>query len=277
MTLLPELRADLERAANRPSSRLARLRPAAVSYKLGGSLRRTPLLTAGAVAVVLAAGGAATAAVTGWTPKLGDDRRGHPTADLTSPPASQLERLAVLRRSPTAADRGPDVRRALRFFGPSTHGIRTGSVRYLGRTITGRAIILVPVANASGTTDALCLWVADVEGGGYTCSDTNALLNGSALLSIGNQVDRLVPAKPKTGSDEPSPKDRNGHYLRVAVRPGAATTLALVPDGVARVQAGRAPAVEVRDNLAVLRNTTERPGVIRWLDARGRLVPQQRP
>lgn len=272
MTLLPDLRADLERAADRPRRRLPLALDGRTPIAGGSRDRRTPLLTAGAVVAVLAAGGVATAAVTGWNPQLGDDRRGHPTADPSLPPAEQLDRLAVLRREPSAADRGVEVRNALSYFSPASRGIRTDSVRYLGKAPNGRAVVLVPAVEAHGTRDALCLWVEDTDGGGYTCPDTRALLSGSAVLSITEPRALSAHQRRALRRSQPLKTDAPGHYRRVVVRLGVATTFVLVPDGVAKVQLGNASPVDVYDNLAILPGEVPPPGTVRWLDAAGHPV-----
>lgn len=276
MTIFPELRSDLERAADRPKLRLP-LASINRGPAAAGRGRRTPLLTVGTVVAVLAAGGAATAAVTGWEPPLGDERRGRPTADPSLPPAAQLNKLAVLRRDPSSADRGPAVRRALTFFSPSSRGIRTNSVRYLGKAPNGRAVLLVPAVNAHGTEDALCLWVEDTEGGGSTCPDTQALLAGSAMLSVA-EPDKLLPKQRRAlASRSPNKTDEHGTYRIVNLRPGPATTFALIPDGVAQVQVGGARPVEVHDNLAIMTGELPAPSTVRWLDAEGRPIPRAEP
>src|SRR5688500_10995749 len=100
---------------------------AAAAERLGRPRRlRAPLAIAFGV---LALGGAGAAAPDFWQPQLGDDRRGHPTASSSDVPAEQLERFGVLRREPTAGDRGQPVRSALTYLAPDFDGIRTEGVR----------------------------------------------------------------------------------------------------------------------------------------------------
>jgi hypothetical protein len=130
--------------------------------------RRAALATCAAALL----GGTALAATHPWSPELGTPqfREPPPTASADAPPHSQLEVLGVLRRAPTAADRGPEVRAALRYLsGISTHGIRTDYIRRLDAGASGGPVTLVPVAQwrpAAGEAakrDALCVFAAELR------------------------------------------------------------------------------------------------------------------
>ncbi len=242
--------------------------------------RRHARFAALAVAAILAIAGAAVAATAIWQPQLGDDRRGHPTASGSAPPADQLEHLGVLRRDQTDADRGAQSRYALSFQDPSLKGIRTAYVRLLGTRPDGRGYVLIPVASWQGIRDALCLWDQDVEGGGQSCFSTEQIRDGRAtMLAIAIPPELRRPRHPiKIGADG-LPKNVPPPPMPV----GGVRYSGLVPDGVASVElrnAYGAARARVHDNFfasGVAFNPADpnrrvQPGdtpAIRWLDADG--------
>jgi hypothetical protein len=202
MTVLPQLQAALLAAHDRRErKRRARRRTVIALAVLFG----VPIL-----------GGGALAATGVWAPPLGDHARGRPTRGLSGPPHSQLAEMGVLRRPQTAQDRGPEVRKALTFLAAhSVQGVRTNSVRYLGRGLNGRAIVLVPVEHynlgAPGLLqslppshhrnlgrfqpkhDGLCVITLDSDGAGFACFPIAYVHSGSATGSLGLQLYLLVP------------------------------------------------------------------------------------
>lgn len=179
--LFPELSDELETTAER------QVRP-----------RRRWLPVVGAGVAVVAIGGVATAATGVWSPQVGDESRGRPTVSASPVPKVQLDRLAVLRRSQTDADRSPEVRRVLRLVGRSYRGVRTGSMRLVGTADSGapsRSTILIPAERAEGIDDALCLYVTDRDGAGATCYSTRQILTGRFTSST-------VREKPPTAAQK---------------------------------------------------------------------------
>jgi hypothetical protein len=235
---------------------------------------------------LLALGAVTAAATTLWNPQLGDDRRGHPVAADSSPPADQLERLAVLRRDATAEDHGEEVRFALSRFSPEVGAIRTDFVRLLGTYDGGLGVVLVPAVSAKKKRDKLCLSMRDAEDGtGIGCYTTSDVLAGHALIGLIDappldpeaQANLQTPANVRKAL-ETAPKL---HRLPKSVLPGGPmTVIGLVPDGVARVRWNSAEVI-VKNNFFTLtgpesgtRRSDGAPA-LEWFDSDGKPVAQQ--
>jgi hypothetical protein len=222
MTVMQQFSADLTRAACQRADREITLRR---------RVRRTGLAAAG----VLTLGTAVATATSIWQPQLGDGRRGHPTADFSSPPADELAALGILRRASTAVDRSAESTYALRLLDPSLHGVRTAYVRQLGSQPNGGGFILIPVQSyqapdASGSTiaNALCIFARDRDGGGLGCYSMQQILEGHAVGS-------LVQPGPAETAATASPQPSGSHFTRERVSLTQGFTYGLVPDGVASV------------------------------------------
>jgi hypothetical protein len=217
------------------------------------SAHRRGRVAAFAVTGALGLGGAAAVAQTIWAPQLGDDRRGHPTASASSPPADQLAVLGVLRRPATVADHGAQSTYALRLMNPSLVGIRTAYVRLLGTQSDGLGFVLVPVASygsPDGTgskPDALCLFSRDTDGGGLGCFTTSELLAGAAVMEMYEPapaspapagLEAASPGAASPGAAGMGPASPTAGYQRVrgAVNLAGSRVFGLVPDGVASVR-----------------------------------------
>jgi hypothetical protein len=218
------------------------------------SAHRRGRVAAFAVTGALGLGGAAAVAQTIWAPQLGDDRRGHPTASASSPPAGQLAVLGVLRRPATAADHGAQSTYALRLMDPSLEGIRTAYVRLLGTQSGGDlGFVLVPVASygsPDGTgskPDALCLFSRDTDGGGLGCFTTAELLAGAAVMEMYEPAPARPEAAPPTAAGlgaasttaaglEAASPTAGYERVRGAVNLAGSRVFGLVPDGVASVR-----------------------------------------
>jgi hypothetical protein len=151
-----------------------------------------------------------------------------------------LRALAVLRRPPTAADRSPAVRRALRVVARDRmRGVRVDAVRLLARSR-----ILVPVEHVTGLAqpDVLCLYTPVSNGVGGTCATFADLY-------------------------------KHGHIGW----PGP--PFGLVPDGVAsvklRVRGGRTIAAPVRGNVYAVDEDVFAIQPPLWLDASGHEIPRR--
>lgn len=215
----------------------------------------------GAAATVSVVGVAAAA--TGlWNPSLGDDQRGHPSAASTDVPAVQLDRFGVLRRAADATDRDATTEHALRYLDSRFEGVRTQRIRAVHGLAPDRRVLIVPVKRSNdGTADALCLYAVDGEGGGIGCWSTEQALSGQAVL-------RAVP-----GVQDNATRSANDlQSLRPS--PSGATTIGLVPDGVAVVAADGVRA-DVTDNAYVLPALAPSAASVTWLDRRGEVIPRR--
>ncbi|MEV4418355.1 RNA polymerase sigma factor [Patulibacter sp. NPDC049589] len=216
----------------------------------GRSSRR--LWVAATLTGLVAAGGAAAA--TGlWSPSLGDDDRGRPSASASDVPADQLAAFAVLRRPATDADRGAAARAALRYVGGRFSGVRTDRVR---APAGAPGTVLVPVARSStGAADALCLFAPDraAGGGGISCWTTRQIREGHGSLVAVRLVTRDAVGGQERPADGAGGTDRataEGAGAQPAVAGGR--RIGLVPDGVAAVRGDDGTTAPVRDNAYVL-------------------------
>ncbi|HEX8122202.1 MAG TPA: hypothetical protein VF549_13150 [Solirubrobacteraceae bacterium] len=226
--LLKSLSVGLEAAAERHARRAARRR------------RQTRLAGVLAIALLGLTGAAAATGTLFWQPELGNESQGHATASPADVPSAQRDVLAVLRRPQTDADRGAAARYAVSWVGKDFHGVRTNSVRVLSN-----GAVLFSAERGPAGEDSLCLFLADKEAGGITCTDTDRLRrDGFAIITMpapdtkyqtknGTLVLREGQPVPVPGSAPPSPQP-----VRVT---------GVVPDGVAAVRFGQT-AVTVRDN-----------------------------
>lgn len=247
--ILPQLQEALVVASDQM---VARRRRRTQRFRLG-------LMTSAAVVTL---GGGAVASQTLWAPLLGWEDGNRPSVSHEPAPAAQADRLGVLRREQTAADRGPAARTALTSMSRRYVGVRVSAVRVIadGR---GASSVLVPVTTAKGTTagvaaksrlaaqtrdDALCLHVVyddAAAGGALRCFTTADLAQGGAMVLSGE------------------------------------TIRGVTPDGVARVRFSGARGVlrdvPVRDNLFVT-SFADVEGATRlsWVAADGRPVPLAR-
>jgi hypothetical protein len=216
LSFLDQLDAQLREVACRDPAGAAVRRPARAARRTPrrafASPHPHPRARRVAVAVVAAAsiGGTALAATGLWRPILGEPGLGSPpTISASSPPASQLDELGVLRRAQTAADRSAETEAELRYMSSVASGVRTDYVRLLSNTTGFGPAILVPVARMirrlengppavlarQPSTDALCLLVGDRDGEGSakSCFTTGDVLDGGATLSLGNGFFGLAP------------------------------------------------------------------------------------
>jgi hypothetical protein len=277
MTVLDALSNDLAAA----SERLARRELA---------LRRRARVAAIAVTGVLALGGAGAAASSLWSPRLGDDRIGHPSESSSPPPSDQLAQLGVLRRAQTDADRGASSLAALRDSGSDEFkGVRTDYVRLLATGDKGEGFVLVPVqrygadAGAGSIENALCLFAQDpADGFGISCFSTEQVLSGRALMGT-RPTPQMVPGGAPVVDATGKPTARRMRPAIVGMNPPSSTPMQLfgmVPDAVASVQiahaGGDTVTASVHDNFFDAKlpgsDVSKGPPEIRWLDASGRMV-----
>jgi hypothetical protein len=274
MTVMQQFTTDLTQAARRRADREIRL-------------RRRVRLTGLAVTGALTLGAAVAVATTVWQPQLGDERRGHPTADLSAPPADELAALGVLRRESTSGDRGAQSIYALRLLDPSLRGIRTSHVRLLGSQSNGLGFILIPVqsyeapdAGAPSIANALCVFSRDSDGGGLGCYSMQQVLEGRAVGSFAQASQSGAPTAE-------SPPSAGSHFMREQGFLTDGVSYGLVPDGVASVTVTNRQGtitVPVRENFfqASLPTTggsddgratsTSMPAMIQWRSAAGKVI-----
>jgi hypothetical protein len=217
--------------------------------------------TAAIALAVVAVGAPALAATQPWQPLLGRPAL-HATpagTSTTSPPSDQLALLGVLRRSQTAADRGPITVALLKHLGPEQAGVRVASIRLLS-SAAGAHAVLVSIehnANVAGNEpverNQLCLLF---EHGG-TCSTTVSLVAGHFVAFAGSHVLGVVPD-------------------------GVATVELHYPDQQSRAATVNDNFFEV-DDAPVTRPITapgggptppvmSAPSVLQWLDSNGRPI-----
>jgi hypothetical protein len=224
--LLDSLSADLAAAGDRLARRAARRR------------RRVRIFAITIALLGLLSTAAATATLF-WQPQLGNDSQGHPTASTSDVPADQLALLSVLRRPQTDADRGAAGRYAASWLGRQFRGVRTDSIRVL----TNGAVLFSAEHSPSGD-NALCLFLADTEGGVISCSTTDQLKRGGTALLT------MPPPDIKFRTKNGKLVLRNGRPIPVPgspTSPRPARVVGIVPDGVAAVRFGETT-VPVHDN-----------------------------
>jgi hypothetical protein len=235
----------------------------------------------------LAFGGSAMAATGVWNPGIGTDApfqgngsplsgEGPPAIVTTPVPGSMTEALGVLRRDPTAQDRGAEVEATL--AGVSfVDGVRPDSVRFLAPGDRGMATVVLSAEKSIDTkllkdiTDGkeeepVCVFRPGAAGYGHVSDVVPACFGLSDLLA-GRAYTEEINSPP-------------GHGL----------AFGLVPDGVASVTAEFADApdmtVPVSDNYfevsmsgaQVGEGKGELKGGIQdvvWRDADGNPIPQQ--
>lgn len=209
-----------------------------------------------------------------WQPELGSDKD-RPTA-IAGPPSTDLvERIAVLRRPQSEADRGAASQQALRFPDSPRTGIRTDFVRRVEPAGTADAAVLVPLKMHDGT-ERLCLWVgprdvAEGEGGARGCATATKALQGRLVFGTGEMPRPEAEAELAPIRREKAALEWDGQRRRVLTdeeqrrydeleklesettrRVYADVTLrvvGVVPDGVAKVRVGEpGQVVEVHDN-----------------------------
>lgn len=164
--LLPDLERQLRMAAARmaePASRSARSRSRLFPHHRGENPRiGVPRRVAVTALAALAIGGTAAATTGIWHPTIGDYAHDGPPSISEDPvPASIMNSLAVLRREPTARDRGPSVEETLHSISSyHVNEVHPDTVRYLGPGAGGAATILL-VAGESELfphRDAICVY-----------------------------------------------------------------------------------------------------------------------
>lgn len=161
--------------------------------------RRRAGLVAGLAAAALGA-----AFVVGLSSPPAPDGGGSSARSTTAadaPPREQLERLGVLRRPATAADRSAKVRAIVSQLSGEP---RTAFVRRLDRGGDAPVVLLPMRADAAPEfmddapggppRDALCLYVTDpVDGGGVACQDFDGVRRGRLAGGMGTRIYGLVP------------------------------------------------------------------------------------
>lgn len=297
--LLPGYKEQLgARATSLAAEHERRGRPEAVTGGAGAARRRRggrfghhlgiTVLIGGALA-----GGVAYASQGLWSPVMGDDNRGRPTANDSPLPPELLERYAVLRREQTEADRGPGSRDALRW--QSRGVIQTNAVRRLGTGYEKTAIVLIPLARKHGapgdptTTRTLCLWQQDPkEAGGMACSPVDrAIREGVMMYSAEppklSKADRRRVAAAFRAAQRRQSRDGRGKFVRLPMRlvaGGKAHIVGLVPDGVAQVRIGEgthAVTVPVKNNVYLADRPEQYLQPLVWLDGGGKAVGPPEP
>jgi hypothetical protein len=218
----------------------------------------------GAIAlVIIAVGAPALAATQPWQPLLGrPELHAVPAGtSATSPPTDQLAVLGVLRRSQTAADRGPVTVALLRHLGIEQGGVRTSSIRLL-TSAAGAHAVLVSIehnANVAGNEpiehDQLCLLF---EGGG-SCGGLPSLLAGKWLVLLGPHLLGLVPdgvaaVELQYADHQTRTTTARDNFFEVDDAPVASRQIGAPGAGPARPL------------------ETAAPPVLRWLDANGRPI-----
>lgn len=252
MTLLSRLQDELIDAGDRMAERQTHRR------------RRHRLLGVVLGGTVLVSGVAVAATI--WQPQLGSEQRGRPSADAQAPPAQQLERFAVLRRHPTARDRGTLARYALTQLAPHhVDGVRTEYVRVLDERPDGTGEVLIPAASADAGRDALCLFSRDaVDGGGIACYTTAEVLAGNATLAMAG-----APPEEPSRPQPPPLREPLPDWIEAIV-------IGIVPDGVEQVRIAGTTATVTENHFRATVNeraiSSSGPIDVTWLDGSGSTV-----
>ena len=261
-----------------------------VKESKGGLGRRITATRASRIAAIgvacLAFGGSAMAAGV-WNPGIGTDLpnsgsgsalsgEGPPAIVTTPVPGSVTEALGVLRRDPTAQDRGAEVEATLAGVS-SVDGVRPDSVRFLAPGDRGMATVLLSAEKSFDTKflkeiggkeeeEPVCVFRPGAAGYGHVSDVVPACFGLSDLLA-GRAYTEEVNSPP-------------GHGL----------AFGLVPDGVASVTAEFADApditVPVSDNYFEVSMSGAQVGEgkgelgegiqhVVWRDADGNLIQQQ--
>jgi hypothetical protein len=226
----------------------------------------------------LAFGGSAMAA-DWWDPGIGTDTliegdgsalygEGPATLARTPVPAAETEVLGVLRRDPTAEDRGAEVEATL--AGVSfVDRVRPDSVRFLAPGARGKATIVLSAERSLETEifhemgDAICVFRPDPV-------DRSPMDMMPACFSISFVL------------------SGRGYAEELNNPPGRGLAIGLVPDGVASVTAEFLDAPEmtvpVKDNYFEIPMSAGQLGEaglnrgiqrVLWRDANGDVIPQQ--
>lgn len=210
--------------------------------------------------------GSAMAATGLWHPTIGDLANDGP-ASISEAPVSPalMNALGVLRREPTAQDRGPAVELTLRTLNSyHVNDVHPDTVRYLAPGAGGAATVLAVAGESEGfpNRDALCVFhpiLAPPDGRLPTgspefCSDLEQIRSGAAVAMIGGPgeewVEGLVP------DQVASVTIRNGH--------GTQRTIAVKNN---YYDAFRSPPGGIEESRLA-------SGGIVWRDAQGAVIPQ---
>lgn len=225
-------------------------------------LRRRPALF-GVGAVLLT--GTAVAATTPWAPTVGDPNIGHPTLAASEPPAAAMERLDVLRRPQSDADRGPRAQAMLKTLGSElVDGVRPTSVRLLGVSGSGSTLLFSAETAGPGENaqrDVICF---------VTTTDVDSTPNPTQGSAYGRVCggERELAAGQMIGVWPLSDSK-----LRVT---------GLVPDGVQKVviplKAGEAVAAVSNNAFDVVmdgRVQDYEPAAVRMMDRHGSALPSE--
>lgn len=207
MTIFPDLERQLIRTA-------AAQGPRDATAPVRRGRRPRPRVAVALAASLLALTGTAVAANEIWEP-FSDPGDNPPELAPGPAPETQTGLLAVLRRAPRAADRGSDVRATVRRIdGRLNHGIFPDTVRKVGETEDGQAIVLFASRRFADDGD---------DGRAYTIRDALCLAYPLGKFGMANPC-----WKPATIT--------SNHANTQASAPNAPLhMIGLVPDGVAKV------------------------------------------
>ncbi len=226
--------------------------------------------------VVLAAlaTGSAVAAINPWAPESVTDRDGQPGPRITASaaPADITAALGVLRRTPTASDRAPDLERLLVYAGTpkSTNGIRTDLIRRVGTTPAGAPIVLVPLTDWTPDPsipvkrDPVCLIYPEPgnHGAAKGCWTLAEIRAGTAQASLGQHVYGVVP---------------DGVTTVTAVYDTGPSATATVNDNAFDLAAPRQMSFESTFGASSDGATPAIPRAFFWTDKNGTTIPQRAP
>jgi hypothetical protein len=285
--LIETAAAQIDGAAAAPAEARAR-----TSSRRSLAGRGAPRLAALGLAAVLLTG-TAMAATGVWDPPIGALTGAAPPRPATSPvPAGITDVLGILRREQTDKDRSAEVEATLSraLF---ADGVRPDSVRYLAPSeAPGEATILFSAENPIGPfepPERICLYrpaFAETTRELPFCFSRASLLGGHAYMTFETSTRELEEALESNDGarlaecdDDPPP---------AVCLPATATTVGVVPDGVATVTAhfSGAPTVDVpvHENYFELElngaEITHIPIGVRYLimrDAQGNVIQPYRP
>jgi hypothetical protein len=187
-TVLPQLERALASAVS------GRIEGSGTGVGRGRIRLRRHRVAAIALAGLLVAG-TAVATTGSWHPSIGDrSNPGPPTLSYGPVTRADTEVLGVLRRQPTALDRGPAVRETLHNVDRYHFaGVRPESVRFLAHGVGGQAAILVSVEEFEGKTDhPLCVFQPVTPGGSAFGCYSLAEIRADLAMAVYGAPDRSI-------------------------------------------------------------------------------------
>lgn len=188
-----------------------------------------------------------------WHPELGSNADAPPVASARPVAPDLLNKLAVLRRPQTDADRGAASTYALKFPATERIGVQTAAVRVVSLP-GGTTVVLIPMVDLDTGTQDLCLWVRrpGADRGGRSCATTAEVIGGEFVQAEGtvpsSEVERTRADRRRDAQGD-APDEGGGVQQQPTTMSGTFRVLGIVPDGVRSVHVGSSAPIPVDQNL----------------------------